>query len=43
MRASEGGEVGEGLEPDARPGKVEIVCEMWGGEEVCEKRGLSLR
>jgi len=28
MRAKERGEVGEGFVPDAKRGKVEIVCEM---------------
>jgi len=28
MRASEGEEVGEGFDPDAKRGKVETVCEM---------------
>jgi len=31
MRASERGDVGEGFDPDAKRGEVEIVCEMWGG------------
>jgi len=42
MRASWRGEVAEGFDLDAKRGRVEIVCEMWGGEEVCEKHGLSL-
>jgi len=25
------GKVGQGFDPDAKRGKVEIVCEMWGG------------
>jgi len=43
MRSKERGEVGEGFVPDAKRGKVAIVCEMYGGgEEICEKRVLSL-
>jgi len=39
MRASERGEVGPWFDLDAKRDKVEIVCEMYGGEEVCEKSG----
>ena len=42
MAARSWGKVGEGFVPDAKRGRVEIVCECRGGEEVCEKRGLSL-
>jgi len=42
MAARGRGKVGEGFDPDAKRGRVEIVCECRGGEEVCEKRVLSL-
>jgi len=32
IAASRRGKVGEEFDPDAKRGKVEIVCEMYGGE-----------
>jgi len=31
MATNRRGKVGEGFDPDTKQGRVEIVCEMWGG------------
>ena len=42
MVTSRRGKAGEGFDPDAKQGKVEIVCEMSGGGKGLPEACLSL-